>query len=63
MVRFFRRLRYRQREVALLLVTPPPLHEQDWEAFLMVRPCVRACVCMKVGADGFHPLSMSQPID
>lgn len=36
MVRFFRRLSHRHREVAVLLVTPPPLHEQAWEAFLQV---------------------------
>ena len=43
-VRFFRRLSNRHREVAILLITPPPLHEGDWEAFLQVRACVRACI-------------------
>lgn len=37
MVRFFRRLSNRHREVAVLLITPPPLHDQDWEAAVKVR--------------------------
>jgi hypothetical protein len=61
MIRFFRRLSNRHREVAVLLVTPPPLHEQDWEAFLMVRvwlvgldgwlidKMVCVCVCVWLG--------------
>ncbi|GAB5032404.1 sgnh hydrolase [Nannochloropsis oceanica] len=34
MVRFFRRLGRRDRKVAVLLITPPPLHEADWLASL-----------------------------
>lgn len=45
-VRFFRRLSNRHREVALLLITPPPLHEADWEAFLQVCKCT--CVRMHI---------------
>lgn len=48
MVHFFRRLSNRHREVAVLLVTPPPLHEQDWEAFLMVRAWL---ACMHTGGE------------
>lgn len=48
MVRFFRRLSNRHREVAVLLVTPPPLHERDWESFLQVGPCGCVYVCMYV---------------
>ncbi len=38
MVRFFRRLGRRDRQVAVLLITPPPLHEGDWAAFLKSKP-------------------------
>ncbi|EWM27491.1 gdsl lipase acylhydrolase family protein [Nannochloropsis gaditana] len=34
MVRFFKGLGRRDRQVAILLVTPPPLHEGKWLAFL-----------------------------